>query len=148
MEINSCIYFFLEGWGSGDPAAGKMGCSEKALWVNSAYFLYLLVFLFQEWRLASFSFLWNQSTNLPVTNSPLLPYPIVSSFLSCQILTCLKESMRTFPLVLLFSTFWWWENGFWELDHILYFENVLVPTSYIFLSVNETCTVLHWPLKL
>lgn len=93
-------------------------------------------------------FLWNQSTNLPVTNSPLLPYPIVSSFLSCQILTCLiKESisLHTFPLVSIgfaFQHLLVVGKGFLR-DHILYFENVLVPTSYIFLSVNETCTVLH-----
>lgn len=139
-----------------------MGTLQQGKWaVLRRHFVLIVLtfcifwyFYFRSGDLLASVFLWNQSPNiprtyLPMTNNCFLPYPIVSSFLSCQILTCLiKEShlLVYFPLgfhVLLFSTLWWCEKGFSELDHILYFENVPVPTSYIFSSVNEICTMLH-----
>lgn len=139
-----------------------MGTLQQGKWavLRRHFVLIVLTFCtfwyfdFRSGDLVASVFLWTQSPNLPrtylpMTNNCFLPYPIVSPFLSCQILTCLTKSPSPcvlspwFPYVLHFSTFWWWEKGFSELDHILYFENVPVPASYIFLSVNETCTVLH-----
>lgn len=72
-----------------------------------------------------------------MTNSSFLPYPIVSSFLSCQILTCLiKESVSLFSMFCFSAPFGGGEVGFWELDHILYFENVLV-TYFIYYFICE-----------
>lgn len=110
-------------------------------------------FYFGNRDLLASVFLENQSPDLPctyfpMTNNYFLPYPIVSSFLNCQILTCLTESISlcTFPLVFrmfCFSAPLVVGKRFLRVRSHLYFENVLVPTSYVFLSVNETCTVLH-----
>lgn len=92
-----------------------MGTLQQGKWavLRRHFVLIVLTFCtfwyfdFRSGDLLASVFLWNQSPNLPrtylpMTNNCFLPYPIVSPFLSCQILTCLiKESISlcTFPLV-------------------------------------------------
>lgn len=102
-------------------------------------------------------FLQNRSTNLPctyllMTNNNFLPDAIVSSSLSCQILTCLvKESISlyAFPRVSVrcayFSAlFKGWEKDCRELDHILYFaECSCTYFKYLFICEwNLHCAAL------
>ena len=126
---------FLERWGNGDLQQGKMGYSEKALSVNSAYFFVPLLLCISGMETCQLQFFYRikVQTSLVHTflwiNNNFLPDVVVSSFSSCQTLTCLvKDShllvyfyLRFYMLFLFSALFRGWEEGCQELEHFLFF---------------------------